>query len=333
MESLAIFHAALNRRFLDFIFDEGIAGVLSGQHECDEFERIVELLENSHGYTLKDGNRRRMIAVLLDFLTECGYRRQGRYTADGVNREPAHGSLDSFEGEYNFFSRCIDYAGEYLRGGKPLYDFNGGCVDTWDEFLGNPEFEYARGVLAKKLYEGCRALDRVLVLCYGPGYDICHLQRYSEDVKITAVDYNGAFYEAARAKLLRPDAVQWIHSDKWGGFGSPLPFEDGYFDAAVFSCADPYIAGGHKRFVYEDIYRVLTRHGLMGIITRGYPDSQCGSDKLYQRAALCHDFAESVCEGWQGFYSAKQTRALLGEIGFDIKSLTLNECLWMAAKS
>ncbi len=325
-----MFHTALNRRLLDFIVDEGIDPALSGQRLCDEFERIVEFLENSHGYTLKDGNRRRMIAVALDFLSECGNRRGGNYIADGVNCEPAHGSLDGFEGEYNFFGRCIDYAGEYLRGGKPLYDFNGGCVGIWDEFLGNPEFEYARGVLANKL--GQRAIHRALVLCYGPGYDIYHLQRCSEDVKITAVDYNGAFYETARAKLLKPDAVQWVHSDKWGGFGHPLPFEDGYFDAAVFSCADPYIAGGLRRFVYEDVYRVLARDGLMGVITRGYPDSQCGADKLYRMAALCHDFAESVCEGWQGFYSAGETRLLFEQIGFDINAVTLNECLWMAAK-
>ncbi len=322
---------------MDFIFAEGIAGAVFARREF-EFDEILSSLSRSHGYALKDAKRQRMLGVVLDFLIECEYLRahRGRYITSGdcprpAAPEPARlpGGLQS---EYDFFDRCIGHAGAYLRGGRPLYDFSGGSVPVWDEFLGNPEFEYARAELIKRLSEGNPAINMALVLCYGPGYDIYHLQRYSEDIRITAVDYNGVFYETAMAKLLRPASVDWIHSDKWDGFGSPLPIGDGYFDAVIFACADPYVPDSTRRFVYEDIFRVLKRRGSLGIITRGYPDAQCAAERRYRISALCHDFAESVCDGWQGFYPTSDTRALLEGIGFDIKAVALNECLWRVDK-
>jgi ubiquinone/menaquinone biosynthesis C-methylase UbiE len=103
-------------------------------------------------------------------------------------------------------------------------------------FLGNAEFSYARLVLAR--LDALRQDEeaRVLDLCCGPGFDILQIQECLADVRVTAPGFQGYLQEQALDRITEPSGSNGL-TRKLKGFGSPLPFGDGTFDAAFFACA------------------------------------------------------------------------------------------------
>ena len=112
--------------------------------------------------------------------------------------------------------------------------------------------------------------------------------------------------------------IVWVGPDRWAGFGRPLPFVDAGFDAVLFTCGDPYIPAGRRGDVYRDIARVLTPGGKLGVLPRCRPDADARYVASFwlRISALAHDFAESVCEGWEGFSDAGENARLFSDAGF-----------------
>ncbi len=328
----------ITKSILEFSAEEGIVDILASMGKF-RFSDIREVLSERLGYDLAGGIRVRMMRIILDLLAECGFadNESGTYTWRGIQSGFIEGTEEGlqkaagiFNGQTGFFDRCIAYAGEFLRGSEHLFRFNEESVPVWEAFLGNAEFEMARRLLIKMLISGGPADGDLLDLCSGLGFDILAIQDLMPDAKVTALDFTGVFYRDAGMMVQYPDAVRWTDSSLWKGFGNPLPFDDGSFDLVFFACADPYIPHGLREDVYTDIFRILKRGGSLGILTNSYPDQgrTMVRDPWVRRGNLCHDFAESVCEGWHGFSLPGDSAALFKEIGFDISSIMLNASLW-----
>ena len=332
----------LTYRLLTFLSESGLTGFLT---EAQEFtmESAEEMLRQKFGIDCSDLARTRMIRTALDFLYECEIinkkgmffgRGSTDYDAFRLSRNEIERAGTFFGGQISFFNKCIDYSEKFLRGGAPLFRFDEKSLDIWERFLGNTEFETARILLMKLLSSKKTESRNILNLCSGSGFDISAIQRIMPDAEITAIDFTDVFREKALRRVERPEAVRWIDSRLWHGFGSALPFGSETFDLVFFSCADPYIPKDAREFVYRDIFRTIKKDGSLGILTNSYPDPEKTGvqDRWVRRGVLCHDFAESVCEGWYGFSLPKKSAGLFQDIGFDVSSVLLNSSLWRLDK-
>ena len=327
---------------LRFADEHGITDLLSSLSRFSAEEAAAEL-QHELGYALRGGVRLRMIKVLMDLLCECSLieKRQGFYIWKGVGEsdaglpeEECRMAKEFFKGQVDFFEGCIAYADEFLKGGPPLYSFDSKATKVWEEFLGNSEFDFARSVLANVMLSGKGDGAHVLDLCYGPGFDILRIQERYPAAKVTALDFKDIFRERALRRIPNPEAVQWVDSRLWDGFGTPLPFSDDTFDAVFLACADPYIPVECREFVYRDISRILRPGGAVSILSHSYPDAERGyvSDPWVRKGALCHDFSESVCEGWCGFYDARESIDLFRTIGYSVDTVMMNASIWRLDK-
>ncbi len=296
-------------------------------------------LEREVGYAFSDPTRERMLDVLLDFLACCGLVsadpavRRWQSETSGAFRlgDAARAEITgAFPGQAGFFARCLAYVDTFLKGSAPLFSFGNGSAAIWHAFLGNGQFGFARGLLVKLLLAAVPSPADALDLCYGPGFDLRLLELRLPAARLTALDFTEAFGSLARGNLREPDRVRWLGPDRWGGFGHPLPFGDGSFDLVMFTCADPYVASDRREELYADIYRILRPGGVLGILTNSYPDAGRAivSEEWVARGTLCHDFLESVCEGWQGFHDGATSTAMFRRVGFTVDAMTLQGSLW-----
>jgi SAM-dependent methyltransferase len=306
-----------------------------------EFEELCEALRVEAGYVVDKGNRRRMIGLLLELLQECRMvtAADGRWrwsedasrsASRGARRASRHDEARArSDAQYAFFRRCLDGVPAYLRGGESPLRFDAATAMAWEDFLGCDEFRSCRAALLEFLGLGNRAEPRLLDLCHGPGWDIEAILSRVPASRITAVDFTDAFRDAARERAAlaqernrregRPaPPIHWVGQDAWKGFGAPLPFPDHAFDVAFFSCGDPYIPSHLRRDVYRDVARVLAPGGRLGVLTRCRPDAAARHVPSFwlRVAALAHDFAESVCEGWEGFPDAEENVRMFSQLGF-----------------
>jgi ubiquinone/menaquinone biosynthesis C-methylase UbiE len=332
----------LTRRLLRFIDDEGILKLLESMQRF-VMDEVVETLQLKLGYRLQDETRIRMVKVLIDLLHECDYLicENNSYQWNGardlnlnLENEESKAVEASFGGMVDFFEECIGYVGNYFRGAAPLFSFNKESVSTWEKFLGNAEFNFVRSVLLKLLMFEKRDTCNILNLCYGPGFDLVQIQERLPNVRLIALDFTDNFYHQASGRLQNTHAVKWVKSGSWNGFGTPLPFGDDTIDIVFFTCADPYIPSGWREYVYRDLFRILKHGGTLGIMTHSYPDRERKyvKDTWIRRGTLCHDFSESVCEGWRGFHSAEDSMNLYKEIGYHIHAVMLNASVWRLDK-
>ena len=331
------FQKFITSRLLTFALEEGILSLIESLKEF-QFIDIVNSLKDATGYKLHDTTRRRMIKIIIDLLHECELLRYSNgiylWNAAGCdcmeyNDVNAEALRESFGGKMRFFGECISYAGKFLRGAPPLFKFDGDSLNIWEEFLGDHEFSFARAVLLKLLSIDGRRRD-LLDLCYGPGFDILQMEEELSNTNITAIDFTDIFHDTATGKLNSPGSINWINPESWSGFGSPLPFNDNSFDVVFFACADPYIPPEKREDFYRDIYRILRYGGSLGIVTNCYPDKEERhiKEKWLRRGVLCHDFLESVCAGWHGFYDAEEHLNIADRIGYKTHTIMLNASIW-----
>lgn len=304
-------------------------------------EELCHALHTEAGYVLDKGNRKRMIEVLLSLLQECRIATLAegawRWNGDGTwaavraayDAPAGDDAVVAGDPQYRFFRRCLDGVPAYLRGGESPVRFDQDHADAWEQFLGCAEFRSCREVLLECLGFEDRAEPRILDLCHGPGWDLEAIVFRVPTSRITAVDFTDAFRAAAleRAALAqagnrrdgRPaPPIRWVGSEAWSGFGRPLPFPDHAFEAVFFSCGDPYIPPSLREDVYREVARVLVRGGRLGVLTRCRPDPAARrvSSFWLRVASLAHDFAESVCQGWEGFPDAEENVAMFSRLGF-----------------
>lgn len=314
------------------------------------FEELCAVLRAELGYAIPSGNRQRMVRVLLDILSECGWLRResglwrwtGDRPADGSARQDAVSDsreVPMEDGQYRFFRMCLAAIPAYLRGAPPAVIFARKSAETWQRFLACPEFRTCRAMLLDLMGIADSPSFRLLDLCHGPGLGLEAAATLFPAIRIAALDFTDAFSVQARAHIDVIDArnramgrpgvdVSWHGPLDWNGFGHPLPFADGVFDAVFFSCGDPYIPRAERAKVYGEIERVLAPGGKLGILTRGYPDSagRHVSSFWIRMAALAHDFAESVCEGWEGFADVDENVRLFERLRFRPGGV-LSECM------
>jgi SAM-dependent methyltransferase len=328
------------------------------------FEHLCVDLRSELGYALDRGNRRRMISLLLSLLAECWRVKE----ADGVWRwceddstvavgrtvdagEHADASAKT-DDQYLFFQGCLRAVPAYLRGGAASVQFDERNAGTWERFLGCTEFRSCRSLLLVLMGIQTCSTPRVLDLCHGPGWGLEAVIRRSSAARITALDFTDTFRPMAQARAELAQArnrqrgqpvapIIWKGPDCWKGFGCPLPFSDGAFEAVLFTCGDPYIPAGLRRDVYREVARVLVPDGRLGVLTRCRPDADGRHVASFwlRIFALAHDFAESVCEGWEGFSDAEENTRMFAEAGFQGKagqpnSMSLLESsLWVLRKA
>lgn len=332
----------LTKRLLRFMNDEGILPILASMQRF-VIDEVVEALRIKLGYNLQDETRIRMVKILIDLLCECEYLlyKDSSYLWSGdshldfsLKDEEYNAVETSLKGMVDFFEECIGYAGNFFRGAAPRFSFNNESVFMWEKFLGNAEFNFIRTVLLKLLMCEKRDAYNVLNLCYGPGFDLVQIQERLPDVRLIALDFTDNFHHQAASRLPNAHAVTWIKSELWNGFGSPLPFDDNTVDIVFFTCADPYIPLKWRQYVYRDLFRILKHGGTLGIMTHSYPDRERKyvKDPWIRMGILCHDFSESVCEGWRGFHSAEDSMNLFKEIGYHIYAVMLNAAVWRLDK-
>ncbi|MBI5409834.1 MAG: class I SAM-dependent methyltransferase [Nitrospirae bacterium] len=333
----------LTERLMSFINESGIAGLLESRPRF-MMEEAVASLQHKLGYTINDRIRLRMIKVIVDLLCESGclMNDNGSYLwnkGKGPDASLSHDECltvkETVTGQVEFFEQCMAYADKFLRGGPPLFGFDSASTLVWEKFLGNSEFSFARSVLVNLLLSGRNENLQVLDLCYGPGFGILQMQERFSDIGITALDFKDIFLGQASRRITNTGLVKWIKSERWKGFGSPLPFLNHTFDIVFFACADPYIPEGSREYVYKDIFRILKPGGSLGILSHSYPDAdrQYVGDDWIRRGVLCHDFSESVCEGWYGFYDARESVRLFESIGYGINTIMLNASVWRLDKT
>lgn len=340
----------LTARLLNFARDEGIFRVMGGMSEFTK-NTLCHALRQECDYLLDDPVKRRMVSVLLDFLYECGVftMRDGAggpfYTLSGNGEELSGESLNMphserelyekfLKGQVEFLSKCVDEAGNFLRGGQSPFDFSKSNRANWEMFLGNYEFRTMRTLLLRLMNIPDRADVKVLDLCFGLGHGVSDILQEYGKLQVRALDKCGAYIDEAKSRIeeLRnvgiSDAdVRWMYG-QWGGFSSPLPFEDNFFEAVHFACSDPYIPGNLRETVYREIHRVLKPGGVLGVLTWLYPKRKgtvIGSPWI-RRQILAHDFAESVCLGWQGFSCIEETMEMYARLGFVEDELSASFC-------
>lgn len=327
---------------LKFAQEEGILRLLES---IDTFHinEAIEALQNKLNYQLQDRLRRRMIHTLIYLLQECGYLslENTRYqwhmienAAPKLKDEEYKIIEVSFKGVVGFFEECIKYSGDFLRGATPRFNFNAEFTSIWESFLGNAEFNFARSILIELLMFEKKENSNILVLCFGPGFDLVKISERFSNVKLFGLDFAENFYDKAKSKLSNSHTIEWVRSDRWKGFGFPLPFQDNCMEVVFFGCADPYIPVEKRRYAYKEIFRVLKHEGSLGILTNSYPDQEKKyvKDKWIRLGILAHDFCESVCEGWQGFHEAMNSIKLFKEIGYHTNTVMLNASIWRLDK-
>jgi len=327
---------------LSFADEKGILGSLSSLGSFT-LKDAAAALRRECGYALDEGVRARMLKVLIDFLCECGLAAHdngccvwrdgcgnGRLASAGEMTQAA----ELFRGQVDFFDRCLAYADVFLRGGDRLFGFDAESAQIWENFLGNAEFNFGRSVLAQLMFSSGSKNPEVLDLCCGPGFDIIEIQNNSAGAIVTVLDFKDVFRERVLRRAPDPEAVRWIDSGSWAGFGTALPFAPEAFDAVFFACADPYIPEESREFVYSDIFRVIRPGGSLNILSHSYPDPEQKfvDDPWIRKGTLCHDFAESVCEGWHGFYDAAASCRLFESIGFRVTTIMMNASIWRLDK-
>jgi SAM-dependent methyltransferase len=325
--------------------------------------QLCRVLQSELGYALETGNRERMIGLLLSLLAECGRLREqeGLWswepTASGAHPEGERSGArpedeaTRADAQYRFLRQCLESMPAYLRGCGPSLLFDARHTEVWDAFLGCAEFRACRALLLELMKIEDRPTFRLLDLCHGPGFGLEVTTVRFPSVCLTAIDFTGAFRRHAlrrvetaqreNRRLGRPMApVTWMGPEAWKGFGNPLPFHDGSFEAVLFSCGDPYVPSHLRRQVYGEITRVLAPGGRLGVLTRCRPDAAARHVPSFwlRVAALVHDFAESVCEGWEGFRDAEEQMQTLAEVGFqggiasENTMSMLESCLWVLRK-
>jgi SAM-dependent methyltransferase len=286
------------------------------------FELFCDALEKDPGYAVSAGNRRRMIAVLLDLFREAGWIDPPPGVA-----APAGGEEGARveEAQILFFRECLRHVPAFLRGDPAPFGFDERSVDTWDRFLGCASFRSCRKLLMELMGVASRPTYRLLDLCHGPGWGLADAVAAYPEARITAVDFTDSFAGKARERVNgaagpgRNGAnIRWIEPGRWKGFGSPLPFDSGSFDGVIFSCGDPYIPRAIRKEVYAEIARVLVSGGRLGIVTRAYPDPgrRHVSSPGVRIATLIHDFSEGVCAGWEGFSGTEENVRMFAELGY-----------------
>jgi SAM-dependent methyltransferase len=336
-------------------------GILERMRKRSPFtwEDLCEELRPGLGYALEQGNRGRMIRLLLLLLGECGWLRAAggvwRWTGTDIPSLPEAGTdallarePAAADAQYLFFRACLDHIPTYLRGGKPAMRFDEQNASAWEGFLGCAEFRTCRSLLLDLMGIENRPAFRLLDLCHGPGWGLEAAIARFPAVRITALDFTEAFGRTARARAERarltlPHAgagaspVAWLGPERWKGFGHPLPFPDASFESVFFAAGDPYVPGDLRSQVYGEIGRILVPGGTLGVLTRSCPDDDAKHVRFrwLRIAALAHDFAESVCEGWEGFSSAEENERVFAGAGFEggvapsgAMSL-LESCLWV----
>ncbi|MFQ5900278.1 MAG: methyltransferase domain-containing protein [Thermodesulfobacteriota bacterium] len=328
----------LGKKVLRFVEEEGILRLITGLGTFS-LDELCRGTEEYLGYTLKDPVRKRMVFSLLNILVETGYIKRtenrycstngGRVDTPGFDIEDVERLKGFFDGETFFYSSCIQYTGNFLKGDPPLYSFDPKYGDVWETFLGNYEFSVARNILLQSLRVEDNPSFHILDLCYGRGHGLDLICRLYPRTKVTAIDFTDAFQNRAREKVemaqmknssqgIDISPVKWVNPTEWKGFGDRLPFEDKTFDVVFFACGDPYIPPSVRKDVYRDIYRVLKPGGGLGIMTRGYPDlgDKYITNNWAKLAVYIHDFAEAVCENWYGFYGIEETIQMFTQLGF-----------------
>ena len=334
------FMRPLVAEILGLVHAEGIAGLMAMLSPFT-MDRLCDELETAFGYMLR-GNRRRMISVLLALLEEAGWCvREGSrwrfapvdggrpgFPARSADRS-AESDPSTGDGQLRFFLECLKSVPAYLRGGSVAFGFEGGSVGAWDRFLGSAELRCCRKLLLELMGVRNSRSFHLLDLCYGPVWGLAEAATRYPSIRITAVDFTEVFADAARDRLRSIEEVSrtaghtgvdvvWCGPGQWPGFGHPLPFREETFDAVFFSGGDPYIPRVLRRDVYGDIARVLSPGGRLGILTRGFPDPgrRFVPSPGMRMASLVHDFAESVCEGWQGFTEPEENLRMFRELGY-----------------
>ncbi len=332
------------------------------RHSPFSYGELCQALQVELGYTLAKGNRQRMIYLLLDLLSECGWLRE----EEGVwfwNREERReipesddatfsGMESAADAQYLFFRECLESVPAYLRGGGPSVLFDEKSTMAWERFLGCAEFRICRSLLLDLMgienYPSFRLLD----LCHGPGWGLEAVISRFPAIRITALDFTEAFSQRARERAEFSQAgnrrlgypvtpITWVGPDRWKGFGDSFPFPDGSFEAVFFSCGDPYVPRGHRSMVFGEIARVLVPEGKFGILTRCLPDADARHVASFwlRISALVHDFAESICEGWEGFSDAEENIRVFSDVGFEggvalLGTMNfLESSLWVLRKS
>ncbi|HSB78871.1 MAG TPA: class I SAM-dependent methyltransferase [Candidatus Methylomirabilis sp.] len=317
-------------------------GILERMRKLSRFtcEDLCRVLQSDLGYALDKGNRQRMISLLVRILRECGWvRAAGGEWMWGLDDSPPipgcdAGTISSMESsaaddQYHFFKGCLGSVPAYLRGGDPSFLFDEDTAEAWELFLGCAEFRTCRSLLLELMGLENHPSFRLLDLCHGPGWGLeAALSRYPA-IHITALDFTEVFSRKARARAEETQArnrrlgqpvtpIEWLGPDQWKGFGDPFPFPDDSFEAVFFSCGDPYIPRGVRGEVYREITRVLVPEGKLGILTRCLPDAGARHIPSFwlRISALVHDFAESVCEGWDGFSEAEENVRVFSDAGF-----------------
>ena len=300
------------------------------------FDDLCDALRRDPGYDFLRGNRRRMLRLLIDLLVERGWLEPAP-SADrwscrrGGIPLPGESPADATEGDgqVDFFRRCLRLVPGYLRGEDAPIAFDDDNVRVWEDFLGCDEFQACRTVLLDRMASTACASASLLDLCHGPGWGIERAMERWPEARITAIDFTDAFSASARCRAERgharnaargrpPSPVEWLGPSDWKGFGHPLPFPEGAFDAVLFSCGDPYIRPDARDAVYADLRRILAPGGTLGILTRGYPDPEHRHVPSHwlRVTALIHDFTESVCAGWHGFPDVGKNQEMFSRLGF-----------------
>ncbi len=332
----------LTKRMLGFLTEAGVIDMLS-ETERHSYESLMEALQSNFGVESLGACRIRMFQIIVDFLVECNlievndglYSRGSKGISDYELEDDEIEKISKlYYGQLLFFNKCIDHAMTFIKGGPPLLGFNEKSLDVWESFLGNAEYKMARELLIKLLTSVKSGKCKVLNLCYGPGFDIMAIEKLMPESEITAIDYSDVFRERACRRISRPESTKWTDSSLWNGFGHALPFDEEVFDIVFFACADPYIPEEIREAVYRDIYRVMKKGGSLGVLTNSYPDAEKSyvKNEWIRRGVLCHDFAESMCEGWKGFVRAENSIDMFEKSGFSVGSVLLNASLWRLDK-
>lgn len=327
-------------------------------------EQISRALQMELGYAIAKGNRQQMICLLIELLSECGWLRGEKGAWLWNRKDPraipesggaalsAQESPAAADAQYLFFRECLESVPAYLRGGGATVRFDEKSAVAWERFLGCGEFRTCRSLLLELMGIDSRPSFRLLDLCHGPGWGLeAAISRFPA-IQITALDFTEAFSQRARERAGHAQArnrrmgypvipITWVGPEQWRGFGHSFPFPDGSFEAVFFSCGDPYVPRNQRRTVFREIGRVLAPEGKLGILTRCRPDAAVRHVASFwlRISALAHDFAESICEGWEGFSDAEENIRVFSDIGFEggvahLGSMSfLESSLWVLKKS
>lgn len=347
----------LTSMLIAFSMEEGIIGVMKSMKTFTPAS-LLSRLSSGLGYRLDVPVKVRMISTLCDFLLECGYLSRagvdsytfsactplGALTEAELTLGPEDRAIleRHFNGQMLFFSTCLSEAGGFLRGRVSPFTFSKRWESLWDGFLGNYEFQTLRSILLRLMDLRNDRDFRVLDLCYGLGHGVEGILEHMPAVSVTALDFSGAYKKAVadRLKRYRTGSRVELPDGGWKGFGDPLPLPDSSIDAIQFTCADPYIPEALREGVYLDIYRVLKKGGTLGVLAWSYPDraKTVVSNQWVRRQILAHDFIESVCAGWHGFYGIEETSKMFERLGFKPKQgvvpldSNLSSALWVMVK-